>query len=187
MAVRQLVTGWLAHGVTSDLVLERAECAALELRAHGASPTAALLLERVVAARGTDGAARSGEEPCLWKLFSAHYYTGRLAEAAAAYAVAAASDTTNVKPHAALAAIAARRGDTLELARQRAWLASHPSPVSDYSLARVAVLLRRREEAMALLRKAMEGDLERHFLHLDPDFESLRDYQPYRELLRPKG
>ena len=33
----------------------------------------------------------------------------------------------------------------------------------------------------------MEGDLERHFLHIDPDFEPLRGYPPYRELLRPKG
>jgi hypothetical protein len=33
----------------------------------------------------------------------------------------------------------------------------------------------------------LDQAVERHFLHIDPDFESLRDYPPYHELMRPKG
>jgi hypothetical protein len=33
----------------------------------------------------------------------------------------------------------------------------------------------------------MRDGIERHFLHIDPDFESVRDFPAYRELLRPKG
>ena len=41
---------------------------------------------------------------------------------------------------------------------------------------------------MTLMRKAFDQDLiGRMYLHIDPDFESLRDFPPYQELLRPKG
>jgi tetratricopeptide (TPR) repeat protein len=186
-AVRRLVAGWLDHADTSGLALERAECAALELRAHAAAATAVDLLDRIATVRGPGGAAVAGSEPCLWNLFSAHYYAGRLNEARTAYERGAAEDTSDVRARAALAAIAARRGDPVELERQQRWLAVHAGAASDYALSRVAALQGRRAEAVELLRKAMEGDLERHFLHIDPDFESLRAYPPYRELLRPRG
>ena len=124
--VRRLVTGWLEHADNSGPALERAECAALELRAHNAPATAAALLDRVVAARGPRGAAVAGDEPCLWNLLSAHYYVGHLNEARAAYARAAAEDSGDVKARAALAAIAVRRGDAIELERQRQWLCRAP-------------------------------------------------------------
>jgi hypothetical protein len=49
------------------------------------------------------------------------------------------------------------------------------------------VLRNDRERAVALLRQAFDQGLRgRMFLHLDPDFEPLRDYPPYRELIRPR-
>jgi hypothetical protein len=186
-SARRVAEQWLQQPEDADPLLERVECVALELRAHGAPGTAAVLLEATANARGPQAADRSGYEPCLWNLFSSHYYVGRLDEAKAAYARKAAEDSGDVRARAALAAIAARQGEQAEVDRHQAWLAAHPGGVSDLALARVAALQGRREDAVRLLRRAMDTELERHFLHIDPDFESLRNYSPYRELLRPKG
>jgi serine/threonine-protein kinase len=186
-AARRVVERWLEHPDLNGPLLQRAECVALELRAHGAATTAVGLLEATATARGPRAAAQSGDEPCLWNLLSTHYYAGRLDEARTAYLRKAAEDTGDVRPRAALAAIAARRRQQPELERQEQWLGVHPGGESDYALARVAALQGRREDAVQLLRRALGDALERHFLHIDPDFESLREYPPYRELLRPKG
>jgi len=56
--------------------------------------------------------------------------------------------------------------------------------------ARVAALLGDRETAMSYLRQAMAHlafDMEGIVLHTDIDFDSLRDYPPFVEFLRPKG
>jgi hypothetical protein len=68
-----------------------------------------------------------------------------------------------------------------------AWLASRPENArAAYDRARLAALAGDRERAVALVRRAFELGLRyRMFLHLDPDFESLREYPPYRELIRP--
>jgi len=42
-------------------------------------------------------------------------------------------------------------------------------------------------EAVSLLHQSLEHDVERHFLHLDPDLWPLREYPPFRELMRFKG
>jgi tetratricopeptide (TPR) repeat protein/TolB-like protein len=186
-AVRRLVEGWLDHPDPETPVFERAECVALELHAHGNPTAASTLLERIATARGSSGAGDSGDEPCLWNLFSAHYYAGRWDEARTAYARKAAEDTGDVKAHAALAALAARRGDQAILEEQRRWLSARGTAPAKLALARVAALQGRREEAVTLLREAMRDGIERHFLHIDPDFESVRDFPAYRELLRPKG
>jgi TolB-like protein len=187
-AVRHLVESWLAPPNPGRWELEYAECAALELRAHGAAATAAPLLERTALAGGAEGAAGYDDEgPCLWNLFSASYYAGRLAEARGAYLRKAAEDTSDVKARAALAAIAAHGGNQQEVDSQARWLSAHHEGLADLALARVAALQGRREDAVRLLQRAMGDALERHYLHIDPDFESLRDYPPYRELLRPKG
>jgi TolB-like protein len=186
-AVMGLVARWLEHPDPRTPALERAECAALELRAHGYPRASAALLGRTAAARGPNGAGESGEEPCMWNLFSAHYYAGRWEEARAAYVRKASEDSGDVKTHAALAALASRGHDQPELERQQQWLAASGEALAVLGLARVAALQGRRAEAVTLLQRAIQGGLERHFLHIDPDFESLRDYPPYHELMRPKG
>ena len=53
---------------------------------------------------------------------------------------------------------------------------------------RIAALLGDRQQAVELLRSAInEGTYFGIWLHRDADFESLRDYPPFQELLRPKG
>jgi tetratricopeptide (TPR) repeat protein/TolB-like protein len=167
------------------------QCVALELRAHGHPEAARRVFERVVAWYGTGGVndATRDDFPCARPHFSAFYYTGRWAEARAGYQHRLAQDTTDLKAHAALGALAVRRGDRAEADRMDAWLAGRPeSARAAYARARLAALGGDRERAVALVRRAFELGLRyRMFLHLDPDFESLRDYPPYRELIRPKG
>jgi tetratricopeptide (TPR) repeat protein/tRNA A-37 threonylcarbamoyl transferase component Bud32 len=52
----------------------------------------------------------------------------------------------------------------------------------------IAAVLGDRQQAVELLRSAInEGTYFGIWLHRDPDFESLRDYPPFQELMRPKG
>jgi tetratricopeptide (TPR) repeat protein/TolB-like protein len=184
-AVRRRVERELQHPDSPELA--NTQCAVMELRAHG-SPTAAFaLLERIAAARGPGAAADVPDTPCYWNLYSVHYYAGRLAEARAAYQKRLAEDTADVKAHAALAAIAVRLDDSTTLRVQRRWLAAHDHPVAFLGLARIAVLQGHQAEAVSFLREALARDLERHFLHLDPDLEPLREYPPFRELMRFRG
>jgi tetratricopeptide (TPR) repeat protein len=54
--------------------------------------------------------------------------------------------------------------------------------------ARVAALLGAREQAVELLRRALKEGLPYDiWLHWDIDFEPLRNYAPYVQLMRPKG
>jgi hypothetical protein len=170
-----------------DPELPGPQCAVMELGAHGSASAARALLERIAVARGPAAAAEVHDDPCLWNLYSPHYYAGRLEEAKAAYEKLARADTSDVKAHAALAAIAARLGDTTRLRVQLRWLAASDHPVAFLARARVAVLLGNPAEAVSLLHQSLEHDVERHFLHLDPDLWPLREYPPFRELMRFKG
>ena len=184
-AVRRRVERELQHPDSPDLA--NAQCAVMELRAHGSPTAASALLERIAAARGPEAAADVPDTPCYWNLYSVHYYAGRLPEARAAYQKRITQDTADVKAHAALGAIAARLEDTASLGVQRRWLSAHDNPVAFLGLARIAVLQGHQAEAVSFLRQALARDLERHYLHLDPDLAPLRDYPPFRELMRFRG
>jgi tetratricopeptide (TPR) repeat protein len=169
-----------------------AECVALELRAHGHPEAARRVLDRVIAwflSGGAMAVSTDDSFPCIWHHFNAFYYAGRWDEARQSYERALAADSGSIKAHAALGALAARRGDSAEVSRMDAWLRSHPGDAhATYDQARIAALLGDREGAVALLRHAFEQGLRgRMYVHIDPDFEALREYPPYRELIRPKG
>jgi TolB-like protein len=184
-AVRRSVERQLQHPDPSELAGD--QCAVMELRAHGSAAAASVLLERLAIARGPAAAAEVGDTPCFWNLYSPHYYAGRLEEARAAYEKRVEADTADVKAHAALATIAAREGDSTRLEAQRRWLTAHDEALAYLARARIAVIQGDPAQAVSLLRQALDRDLERHFLHLDPDLDPLRDYPPFRELMRFKG
>ncbi len=170
-----------------------AHCVALELRAHGHAQDGQAMLDKVVAWYRTHpdvDPATNNYDPCLWIQLSAVYDAGLWSEAQADYERLAAEDTANPKARAGLGALAARRGDRSQVARMDRWLADRHRAQgwAMYSRARMAALLGNREQAVALLRDAFERGLaSRPYIHIDPDFESLRDYPPFQELLRPKG
>jgi tRNA A-37 threonylcarbamoyl transferase component Bud32/tetratricopeptide (TPR) repeat protein/TolB-like protein len=180
--------------VNEDSPGEMVQCVALEIRAHGHPKEGQEVLKQVVAwyqAHPAVDAASSDHEPCLWLQLSAFYDAGWWDEARAGYDRLAAEDSASVKARAALGAIAVHRGDQAEVSRMDQWLASHRAGSrgrATYARARLAALLGDRERAVALLRQAFDEGLHaRESPHIDPDFESLRDYPPYQELMRPKG
>jgi tetratricopeptide (TPR) repeat protein/TolB-like protein len=190
----RLAVGFLPDHYSGDELwsAEMAECVALELRAHGHPEAARRVLDRVIAWFRSGGAAAvsTGDSfPCIWHHFNAFYHAGRWDEARQSYERALAADTGSIKAHAALGALAARRGDRVEVSRMEAWLRARPGDAhATYDQARIAALLGDRERAVELLRHAFEQGLNgRMYVHIDPDFEALRDYPPYRELIRPKG
>ena len=165
-------------------------CVALELRAHGHPDAAQRVLERVIAWYGVDGINDATREdyPCSRPHFSVFYYAARWNEARAGYQHLLAGDSTSLKAHAALGALAVRRGDQAEADRMEAWLASRRrSADATYARARLAALRGDGKRAVELLRQAFDQGLRwRMYLHLDPDFESLRHYTPYSTLIHPK-
>jgi tetratricopeptide (TPR) repeat protein len=184
-AVARALEGALQHPDNPDLPGD--QCTVMELGAHGSAAASKALLERIAEARGPKAAADVEDTPCLWNLYSPHYYAGRFEEARAAYERRVAADTADVKAHGALAAIAARLGDSTALEAQLRWLAASDHCLAYLARARIAVIRGNPAEAVALLRQALERDVERHWLHLDPDLAPLRGYPPFRELMRFRG
>jgi tetratricopeptide (TPR) repeat protein len=95
---------------------------------------------------------------------------------------------------APLGKLAARRGDREEAVRISEGFRSVEPPQleSNATLVRasIAALLGDREEAMTLLQQAIDRGVPGDFwvsLHRDIDFDSLHDYPPFQELIRPKG
>jgi tetratricopeptide (TPR) repeat protein len=164
------------------------ECTALELQAHGYPEAARRVRERIIAWYGAAiNDATRDDTPCMAAYFSVFYYTGRWDAARAGYEHRLAEDSTSIKAHAALGALAVRRGDKAEADRMEAWLAAHGGARTTRARARMAALRGDRQRAVDLLREAFEQRLAgRMFLHLDPDFASLRDFPAYRELLGPE-
>ncbi len=93
---------------------------------------------------------------------------------------------------AALGKLAARRGDREEALRISERLASlrYPSRETLFHTlerARIAALLGDRVEATTLIQAFDKESWYRSWWQHDIDFESLHDYPPFQELLRPKG
>jgi TolB-like protein len=173
--------------------------AALEFRAHG-RPEAyrraiQLALDQVRGAGGADTAGvavRSGRALVL-------YAAERWEEARAVYAGLHAADSMNVDFLGALGVSEARLGHRTEAERLAGRLATINPPFSfgrtPYWRARIAALLGDRDGAVALLREAVaHGQVctvrwgpPWEDCHREMDFESLRGYAPFVELLRPKG
>jgi tetratricopeptide (TPR) repeat protein len=185
-----LAVAWLTRRAPGgDWEGQKAQCVALELTAHGQPEASRRLMNRVVAwyqQTGWDDAATSDRMPCLWFHFSPRYYAGQWNAARQAYEHLLAGDSTNFVAHAALDALAARRGDRETVRRMDRWLTARTGPEAIYARARAASLLGDRERALLLLRQAHDQG----FLapdHIDPDLAPLRADSVYRELFRPRG
>ena len=91
-----------------------------------------------------------------------------------------------------LGALAVRLGDRPAAERiaeaLRALDGRYRFGLQTYCRARIASLLGEKEKAVALLREAFaQGYRFSISVHRDIDYEPLRDYPPYQELIRPKG
>jgi serine/threonine-protein kinase len=185
-----LADAWLARRSDQhELEPQKAECVALELRAHGHPEAGQALMERVEGWYMRHHSDESGGKdwiPCLWFHFGPAYYLGRWEVARALYGRRLARDTGDFLAHAALGALAARRHDRAEQERMDRWLASQPEAIASYVRARIALLAGDTTAAWQLLRKSREQGLLQPD-HIDPDLEPLRSDSTYQELYRPQG
>jgi len=172
---------------------------ALEFREHGYPDSfrraieQALQQSQLLLASDTVGpAVRLGHALVL-------YAAERWEEARAVYAALLATDPKNLLYLGGLGASEARLGHTVAAEAVAARLAALNPPYSygrsPYWRARIAAVLGQKERAVALLREAVAQGIgcTAHYgepiedCHRDMDFESLRGYAPFDELLRPKG
>ena len=91
-----------------------------------------------------------------------------------------------------LGLIAARQGDRKRAMEVSDWLKNLKLPylfgANAYQRARIAAILGDKEQAVALLKESfLQGSEFGPWVHKDFDFESLWDYPPFIEFLKPKG
>jgi tetratricopeptide (TPR) repeat protein len=172
--------------------------AALEFRAHGHvggyRRTIQQALETLRTAAPTDTSGVTWQ----WGRALALYAAERWEEAQAVYARLQAADPKNVELLGGLGVSEARLGHRAEASAMAARLADVDPGASlgknSYWRARIAALLGDRDGAVSRLREALTRGMTctYHFgvgtedCHRDMDFESLRGYPPFDELLRPK-
>ena len=160
-----------------------------ELRGHGYLVAGRALCERGVAWYGTRPSSEQATVGSRASVAEALYCAERWDEARVAYQRLAAEDSTetgrgmNVRTR--LGALAARRGDSAEVARIDRWFAARDSlPRASYGRAVLAGFRGDKERALALFQFGWERR-EPSFIeaHTDPALEPLRDYPPFRALL----
>jgi hypothetical protein len=179
--------GEYTHG---DVLLE----AGLELRAHGHPDAAAPVIEQAVAWFRAHPAAAAAEVQMTAPLVVALVTAGRLDDARHEAEALARAHPDRLSYRAALACLAARRGERAGALRVSSELATTSLPhlrgANTLARAEIAASLGQRDDAVALLNDAFAqglGIMERYWLHLDPWLESLRGYAPFEALIRPTG
>jgi len=163
-----------------------------ELRAHGHSAEANEAFQRAeqwyesrpVEEQRTRGYKR-GHAHALDEL-------GRWADARAIYASLYAEDSLTIEHLGALGVLAARLGRSAEADSIARKLASDARPYTFGALrlwqARIAAVKGDREAAVALIHQAVrEGFARTYLLHAEHDYDSLRDFPAFREMLRPRA
>ncbi len=122
------------------------------------------------------------------------YRAERWDEARSLYEELAKEYPENTWYLADLGRLAARTGDRDEALRISEDLRSPRHALMEgyrtQARARIAAVLGHRQQAMSLLREAFDWGAQWNRwppLHSDIDFESLHDYPPFQEFLRPKG
>ena len=176
----------LDQGVRGALIL-----AGLEMRAHGyPAEGKAFAIATLASLRAAGHPDSSATDRMLF--LSLLYQAGAWADAAAVARVVDAADPGSPDGQGYLGVIAAGMGDTLAAHRAAQLLDSRKYP---YSFgrpllwqARIAALQHEPERAMALIHAAIRAGFGDYWaLHRVPEFESLRSYPPFADLLKPAG
>src|SRR5438094_2351285 len=182
--------------------------AAVELRAHGHPTEGDTVLAQARDWLATRPPAEVASEPHRYRVALVSYTAGRLDDARREFerlaarrgpgrsdslaAAAVMGDGWDQMDYLGyLGAIAARQGNREQALRVDSALAGVKRPYifGRHAVwrARIQALLGEREGAVALLRDAFaQGYPHAHALHVDLAFEALRDYAPFRELVKPK-
>jgi tetratricopeptide (TPR) repeat protein/TolB-like protein len=182
--------GW----TPSDVAL----LASRELRAHGHADAAREALARAIAWCDSRPAAEQQSDRLRRFLAVSYYEAGRLDEARQVFVrlMALRADPTDLDRITSivgyLGAIAARQGNRREALRIDGTLKAMDQPYlfGRHTLwrARIHALLGDRDQAVDLLRTTFWQAIPQELTpHTDLAFETLRDYPPFAELVKPKG
>jgi len=172
-----------------------------ELQRHGHRAEAGEVLDRALSWYESRPPSELETQTSRYSRAITHYLAGEWDEAEALFTGIRSEELTGdrtadrrrlVFSVGYLGAMAARRGDREEALRLSEELAnvdfSFLNGLHTLWRGRIAALLGDREEAMALLLEAhAQGRPFGWSWHRDVDLESLRDYPPFQEFLRPKG
>ncbi|MCH7476368.1 MAG: hypothetical protein IIA27_17125, partial [Gemmatimonadetes bacterium] len=166
--------------------------AAWELRAHGYAKEADEMLERAIAWFRALPPDEAGHPTHRLYFALVLYGAERWEEASELFSGLRVGQPDNIAHLGHLGVIAARQNDPEEASRISKQLAAIDRPYIRGQHARwrafIAAALGDRDEAVALLRTAFgQGVAYGPWIHIDPALESLRDYPPFQELVRPKG
>lgn len=120
------------------------------------------------------------------------YDAGRWEEAKTIFEELAKKLPDNIEYQRYVGCIAARQGDREKALKVSEWLKNLKQPYlfgkHTYYRACIAAILGEKEQAVTLLKESfLQGFGYSIDLHRDFDFESLWDYPPFKELLKPKG
>ena len=163
-----------------------------ELRAHGHADLARNAFQRAeqwFASRPADERATRGHRRATARVLQD---LERWHDARAIYQALYTEDPATVEHLGALGVLSARLGRTAEadsiaarlLADPRSWQFGAPRLWA----ARIAAVKGDREGANALIHQALrEGYARLYLLHAEPDFEPLRDFPAFREILAPRS
>jgi len=162
-----------------------------ELRAHGFTEDAVRVLEKAIQwFEGRPDQEKASVRNRRNKAV-ALYLLGRWAEAKALFEGLQRDVPDDIDYLGYLGSVAAQTGNkeqALKISKQleddkRPYLFGNPT----YWRARIAALLGDKEGAVNLLRQATKKGFAYSNIHPTEDFESLADYPPYVQLMKPKG
>ncbi len=162
-----------------------------ELRVHGFPKGSLQLFDRAVRWLQARPDEEKATKICREQLAYAYYGVGRWPEARILAEGLLKEDPENVNYLRMCGALAARGADREEALRiskrleeiKRPYLWGRPA----YHRACIASLLGEKEAAVRLLQEAVSQGREYRYLYEDMDLDPLRDYPPFKELIRPKG
>ncbi len=165
--------------------------AAAELRAHGNAAAGRAMNDRLLAWLARRPPADAATE--LMRLWRGRglYFAGRWEEARPVFDSLAAEHPDSVVYVGWRGRIAARRGDRAEAGRLAGQLASQRRPNlfgrQTYARAAISAILGDKAQAVQLLQDAIAQGVQIGTWESDMDFEGVRDYPPFRELIKPRG
>jgi len=192
-------------GIADVDAVARMRGLALQLRYHGhpeagtrALSRAAELFERGLVEDATSDTARFAHAAILYHLEDWDAAWRELRAVETLTQDEEIDDQLRIQIKGYLGLTAARLREAVSAAEHEAWLRERDRSgrrlfgLAKGYLARIAAVLGRREEAVGMLRQAFkEGLPQRQEWEAEVewpfDFEGIADYEPYRELIRPKG
>jgi transcriptional regulator with XRE-family HTH domain/tetratricopeptide (TPR) repeat protein len=183
--VRQVVEQCLAvRQVSTSEALYVFYVAVGELRWHGYREAALEVAARAVDYYSSRPAEETAHPGHRWNLVACLYMAERWDEARSIYEQLADEYPGSTWPKTRLGTLAARRGD-----RERAVAILeelHEREEFD-NCARITALLGEREQAVEFIQEARRHGTWYQFPHAVMDFESLKGYEPFEELMKPRG